>query len=138
MNIREANKKIKELENDYDYWLKEKEKILTLVLPKSTDIRPEKVDGGNREDRLIKYVEADEERQINVTLDYIISKKQNLENWVERELKIIGEYEPLKAKVIKLRDIEKLTWKSIAEATNYSESQVRRIYKLYTSKRDIY
>lgn len=138
MNIREANKKIKELENDYEFYLREKENLLSLVLPKSAGIKSDVVEGGTRINKLERYVEIEEEKQINATLNYIFAKKQNLEKWVERELKIIGQYEPLKAKVILLRDEKHMTWSQIALATAYSESQVRRIYKRYTSKRDIY
>lgn len=56
MNLKEANKQLEKLENDYDYYLKEKEEILSLVMPVATDIRSERIDGGsilvnNREDK---------------------------------------------------------------------------------------
>ena len=55
MTIKEANYELKRLENEYNYWLNEKEQIKSLVVPKSTDIRLERVDGGKREDKLVNY-----------------------------------------------------------------------------------
>ena len=71
MTLKDANKELEKLENEYNYWLKQKENLLNLVMPKATDIRGEIVDGGKREDRLLKYVELEDEKQINATLDYI-------------------------------------------------------------------
>ena len=48
MTLKEANKKIEQLENEYEYWLKEKEKLLCLITPKSTDPMKEVVDGGKK------------------------------------------------------------------------------------------
>ena len=65
MTIREANYELMKLDNEYNYWLNEKERIKSLVVPKSTDIRLEKVDGGKREDRLVKYAELLDEKKID-------------------------------------------------------------------------
>ena len=65
MNIREANKKIKELENDYEFYLREKENLLSLVLPKSAGIKSDVVEGGTRINKLERYVEIEEEKQIS-------------------------------------------------------------------------
>ena len=75
MTLKEANKELEKLENEYNYWLKQKENLLNLVMPRATDIRGEVVDGGKREDRLLKYVELEDEKQINATLDYIWKRK---------------------------------------------------------------
>ena len=78
MNLKEANKELEKLENEYNYWLREKEQLLVLLGPRSTDIREEKVDGGKRVDRLYKYIELEDEKKINATLDYIAKRKENL------------------------------------------------------------
>ena len=90
MNLKEANIQLEKLDNEYNYWLEQKEIILSLVTPKSTEIKQEIIHGGKREDRMIKYMELEEEKQINNTLDYIFRKKQSLMTWIENELKIIG------------------------------------------------
>ena len=138
MTIREANYELMTLDNEYNYWLNEKERIKSLVIPKSTDIRPEKVDGGKREDRLVKYIELLDDKKIDETLDYIDKKRTNLMNWLDQELKIMEQYEPLKRKIIRLREEERLSYEKIGIAVGYSERHVRRIYKEAVGRRNIY
>ena len=71
MTLREANKELEKLDNDYEYWLREKEQLLSLVMPKAIDPTKEVVQGGKREDRMIKYVELEESR----TSDCSIKRK---------------------------------------------------------------
>lgn len=89
MNIREANIRIKQIENDLD-------------LEYSEELKREK-------DKLVK--------------------------WVDNEISIIKEYDPIKAKIISLRQNSKLTWEKIAEATHYSKKQCYNIYDKYTKER---
>ena len=117
MNLKEANKQLEKLENDYDYYLKEKEEILSLVMPVATDIRKEKVDGGKRSDRLLEYAEKMDIKKIDETLNYIFKKKQNLINWIENELKIMFKYGEVEAIII--------------------QSFCRNVYRKYKKKRDI-
>lgn len=138
MTIREANYELMKLDNEYNYWLNEKEQIKSLVVPKSTDIRLERVDGGKREDRLVKYVELLDEKKIDETLDYIDKKRTNLMNWLDQELKIMEQYEPLKRKIIRLREEEHLSYEKIGIAVGYSTRHVIRIYKEAVGRRNIY
>lgn len=138
MTIREANYELMKLDNEYNYWLNEKEQIKSLVVPKSTDIRPEKVDGGKREDRLVKYIELLDDKKIDETLDYIDKKRTNLMNWLDQELKIMEQYEPLKRKIIRLREEEHLSYEKIGKAVGYSTRHVIRIYKEAVGRRNIY
>lgn len=138
MTIREANYELMKLDNEYNYWLNEKEQIKSLVVPKSTDIRLEKVDGGKREDKFVKYAELLDEKKIDETLDYIDKKRTNLMNWLDQELKIMEQYEPLKRKIIRLREEEHLSYEKIGIAVGYSERHVRRIYKEAVGRRNIY
>lgn len=138
MTIREANYELMKLDNEYNYWLNEKEQIKSLVVPKSTDIRLERVDGGKREDRLVKYVELLDEKKIDETLDYIDKKRTNLMNWLDQELKIMEQYEPLKRKIIRLREEEHLSYEKIGIAVGYSTRHVIRIYKEAVGRRNVY
>ena len=135
MTLKDANKELEKLENEYNYWLKQKENLLNLVMPKATDIRGEVVDGGKREDRLLKYVELEDEKQINATLDYIWKRKNNLMNWIDEELRILGDYEPIERKIIMLRDDERKKWKDIAINIGYCERQCQRIYDKYKKRK---
>lgn len=145
MTLKEANRKLEQFENEYNYWLNEKEKLLSLISPKATDIRQEVVDGGKREDRLLKYAELEDEKQINNTLDYIQSRKLNLMEWIENELKILMKYGEVESVIIQLKEkgklvsgvYEKLTWEQIATEVKWSKSFCRNVYRKYKKKRFI-
>ena len=146
MTLKEANMQLEKLENDYEYYLNEKEKLLTTVLPKTTDIRGERVDGGKRTDRLLEYMEQIDTKQIDATLDYIHNRKQNLINWIENELKIMLKYGELESVIIQLKEMgrlnkegkyEKITWEEIAKEVHWSKSFCRNVYRNYKKKRDI-
>ena len=57
MNLIDAKRELQQLENEEIYWLNEKENIKSLVMPKGIDITPDKISGGKREDRMLKYAE---------------------------------------------------------------------------------
>lgn len=148
MTLKEANKKLEELENDYEYYLNEKEELLSLVLPKATNITSERVDGGTREDKMMKYIETDEEKRINDTLDYIDRKKQNLMRWINEELRILNKYGELETLIIQLKEntsvkdkysnkYRELTWEEIGKKTGYNKDHCRKIYRLYKKKRNL-
>lgn len=138
MTIKEANYELKKLDNEYNYWLNEKEQLKSLVYPKATDIRLEKVDGGKREDRLIKYTELLDDKKIDETLEYIEKRRNNLMNWLDNELRIMEEYEPLKRKIIRLKEEQNLSYEKIGLAVGYSTRHVIRIYKNAIGRRDIF
>lgn len=146
MTLKEANMQLEKLENDYEYYLNEKEKLLTTVLPKATDIRGERVDGGKRTDRLLEYAVQIDTKQIDATLDYIHNRKQNLINWIENELKIMLKYGELESVIIQFKEMgklnkegkyEKITWEEIAKEVHWSKSFCRNVYRNYKKKRDI-
>ena len=126
MTLKEANKKLEELNNDYNYWLTEKEIAQSVVRPKSSDLTIEKVDGGTRIDKMLKYTEILEDKQINETLDYIFKRRKNIMNWIDNELKKMKKYGEVVELIVQLKEnttiIDKatheerfLTWKEIAK-----------------------
>lgn len=143
MTIKEANYELKKLDNEYNYWLNEKEQLKSLVYPKATDIRLEKVDGGKREDRLEKYVELLDDKKIDETLSYIQSRKENLLNWLENEMKIMLKYGEIERVIIQLKEEGKLTngryksltWDEISTEVHWSKSFCRNVYRKYKHKR---
>lgn len=148
MTLKEANKRLEELNNEYDYWLNEKEIAKTFVLPKSVSTDLERVDGGNRQDRMLKYVEILEEKQIDETLDYIFKRRQNIMDWISKELKRMKKYGEVVSLIVQLKEnttiIDKdtheerfLTWKEIGELSNFDKDYCRRVYRLYKKVRDI-
>ena len=63
MNLIEAKIELQHLENDINRLLQEKELLKSMVLPKGIEITPDKVNGGKREDRMLKYVELLDEKK---------------------------------------------------------------------------
>lgn len=143
MTIKEANYELKKLDNEYNYWLNEKEQLKSLVYPKATDIRLEKVDGGKRENRLEKYVELLDDKKIDETLSYIQSRKENLLIWLENEMKIMLKYGEIEKIIIQLKEEGKLingrykslTWDEISTEVHWSKSFCRNVYRKYKHKR---
>lgn len=136
MTLTEANRQLESLENEYNYWLGEKEIALSNVLPKATDIRAEVVDGGKREDKMFKYASIMDDKKIDETLEYITKRKANLMLFIDRELKILNKYDSTAKKIYELRD-KKLEWWKIGKIVGLCEKQCRRIYKEITGKRYI-
>lgn len=148
MTLKEANKELEKLENEYEYWLLEKENLLKLVRPQGTEVKAERVDGGTREDRLLKYVELEDEKKINDTLDYIFKRQQNLLKWLKSELEIMLKYGEEEAVIIQLKENKRirdkntgkyrdLTWEEISKEVHWSKTFCRNVYRHYKKKRDI-
>lgn len=146
MNLIEAKKELQQLENEEIYWLNEKESIKSLVMPKGIQITADKVSGGIREDRMLKYTELLDDKKIDETLDYIWKRKRNIMNYIETELKIIGEYNNLEQKIYELRyDQEymkqnkgkKRPFRQIGNIVGYSGMQCNRILQKMLNKRDV-
>ena len=147
MNLKDANKELERLENEYNYWLEQKELILSLVLPKATDIKPEIIEGGKRDDNLLKYIEIEDEKQINNTIDYIFKRKNILINWIDNELKILLKYGELESAIVQLKETtikdkyskkyRERTWEEISKEVHYNKDYCRRIYRNYKRKRNI-
>jgi hypothetical protein len=139
VTIKEANDKIRHLENLKK--AKEDERDLTFekTQPKASNITGERVQGGTtREDKFVNYmIECEDPKYLDLCKEITVIDGL-IEIWsqyVENELKLIGQYEPLKAKIIELRQTTTMNWDKIAEATLYSVPQCKRIYKSYIQKR---
>lgn len=140
LTLEEAAKELDKLANDKIYWENRLEQIASLIMPKSTDIGNERVDGGERVDKLLKYTELKEELAIEDTLKYIDGKILSLNQWVERELIRLDKYGETEKKIVYLREnkkvrdkytnrLRKMTWREIAKETHYSERSVRYFYE---------
>ena len=148
MDLKTANLELEKLENEYEFWLKEKEALLTLVTPKSPSLDSQRVSGGTRSDKHLKYVELDDEKKINDTLDYIHKRKNNILEWLKKELKIMNKYGEVEALIIQYKENGKynekeerfieLTWEEIAIEVHYSKTFCRNVYMNYKNKIFIY
>ena len=146
MNLIDAKMELQQLENEEQYWLNEKENLKSLVLPKSIEITPDKVNGGKREDRMLKYAELLDDKKIDETLEYIFRRKRNIMNYIEEELKIVGEYSNLERKIYDLRynkeyiqehKGKKMPFQQISNITGYSASQCCRILQKMLARRNV-
>ena len=147
MDLKRANEELEKLENEYEYWLSQKEILLTIVDPKSPSMDSERVSGGTRSDKFLKYVETDDEKKINTTLDYIQRRKENILKWLKTELKIMNKYGEVEALIIQYKENGKynekedrfieLTWEDIAKEVHYSKTFCRNVYRNYKNKRFI-
>ena len=142
MTLREAQEEYKTLEAEEQYWIERKEIAKSIVMPKSTDIRSESVDGGKREDKMLLYVQTLDNQKINETIDYIKKLKRATMNLIEKLLKIRNEYQTLERRIYDLRnDPEYMKthnkpmpfWK-IGNIVGYSKTQCSYIYNKIVQK----
>lgn len=134
MTIREAKRELEHLENELDRLLNEKEILFIKTQPKGVEIKLDPIRSTNRSDKYLDYVISVEEKQIDNQIDVIYAQRKIIENWVLRELEIIGKYEPLEQKIIQLRQSGR-KWLEIAGIVNYSTRQCQRIYDKYYFKK---
>ena len=139
MTIKEANNKLEKIDNDINYWLTEKEIELSKVLPKATDTTQERVSGGTRVDKFMKYAEALEVKQIDEKLDKLYAQKKNLEDYIEKELHRLNKYREVEQLIVYYKEqcIENYTWVQISQRVYYSPTQCRNIYRKWKKERDI-
>lgn len=139
MTIKEANNKLEKVDNDINYWLNEKEIELYKALPKATDTTQERVSGGTRVDKFIKYAEALEVKQIDEKLDKLYAQKKNLEDYIEKELHRLNKYREVEQLIVYYKEqcTENYTWVQISQRVYYSPTQCRNIYRKWKKERDI-
>lgn len=147
LTLNEATKELEKLENDKRYWENRLIQLVSLTMPHSTDIQSERVDGGVRIDKLLKYTDLKDELGIEDTLRYINDKIKSLNEWINEELKRLDRYGDTEKTIVYLREqkkvrdrysnrVRKMTWGEIAKETHYSERAVRLFYKKAIKERE--
>jgi pyruvate-formate lyase-activating enzyme len=144
MLLEEIYNEIEELENNLEYYQNRLEQIKCLVTPQAVQFDKIIVDGGKHTDQLLKYVEIENEQQLEVTILYIKGKLKDLYTLKDKEIDRLSKYgESIKA-VVYLREREfikdgkkkrHLTWQEIADKVYCSERSAKRWYKLGTEER---
>ena len=137
MDLKQANNKIEKIDNEIEYWLKEKEISLSNVLPKGTDTTKENVKGGTREDKFAKYVIKIE--PIDKKLDNLYAQKNNLERFVEKELRRLGKYREVEQLIIYYKEqcLENYTWEEIGKKVYMNKDNCRKIYRKWKRERNV-
>lgn len=145
MTLEDASKEKERLENDLIYYQNRLEKLKTLVTPQAVKFDKIIVDGGKHTDNILRYIEIENEQQLEVTILYIKSKLKDIDEWIEKEIERLAKYgETIKA-VVYLRENEfkiddkgnkrHLYWKEIADKIYCSERSARYWYKLAIEER---
>ena len=145
MNLEEIYKEIEHLENDLNYYENRLESLKSLVTPQATKFDKILVDGGKHVDNILKYVEIENQQQLEVTILYIKAKLRDLNELKDKEIDRLAKYgETIKAVVV-LREKEfktdsdgkkrHLTWQEIADKTYCSKRSAQYWYKLGIEER---
>lgn len=146
MTIDKANKELNKLYNDLNYYNNRLISLLSLVLPKSTDMINERVDGGNRIDKFLKYVELEDKDKLEATIVYIQKQITDLEMWKRREIDRLNQYEEWVQEAVFLRENEfvidkwsgkkrHLKWEEIAKKMHCSKRSAINYYNEGIKKR---
>ena len=147
LTLEDATKELDKLENDKFYWENRLEQLAKLVRPQSPDTQNERVDGGVRVDKLLKFTDLKQELAIDDTLKYIDDKMLALNKWIEGELIRLDKYGETEKTVVYLRErkrvrdkytnrMRRMTWSEIAKETHYSERSVRHFYENWVKERE--
>lgn len=145
MTLEDASKERERLENDLVFYQSRLEKLKCLVTPQATKFDKIMVDGGKHTDSILKYVEIENEQQLEVTILYIQSKLADIDRWIDQEIKRLSKYGETVKAVVFLREKEfkivgrgkkrHLTWDEIARRVYCSERSARNWYKLGIEQR---
>ena len=145
MTLEDASKERERLENDLIFYQSRLEKLKCMVMPQATKYDKIMVDGGKHNDNILKYVEIENEQQLEVTILYIQSKLADIDRWIDQEIKRLSKYGETVKAVVFLREKEfkldykgkkrHLTWDEIARKVYCSERSARNWYKLGVEQR---
>lgn len=145
MTLEDASKERERLENDLIFYQSRLERLKSMVFPQATKYDKVMVDGGKHTDSILKYVEIENEQQLETTISYIKSKLADIDRWIDQEIKRLSKYGDTVKAVVFLREKEfkivgngkkrHLTWDEIARKVYCSERSARNWYKLGVEQR---
>lgn len=136
LTIKEARNEIEKLENELDVYLTKKKINYVKTQPGSSKFKDVVTSRTNAIfDKFSHYIIKDEE--LDTKIYYLQESILSYQEYILKEMQRISNIEPYKLKVYELREDmdfirkynRKRYWIEIAETLNYSEKQVRRIYK---------
>lgn len=140
MTLETIYKELEKLENDLEFYENRLLALKSLVTPQATKFDKIVVDGGKISNNLLKYVELENQQQLEVTILYIKSKIKDLNTLKDKEIDRLAKYgETIKA-VVFLREKDfiidnsgkkrHLYWQEIADKVYCSEKSARNWYNL--------
>lgn len=146
MTLETIYKELEKLENDLEFYENRLLALKSLVTPQATKFDKIVVDGGKISNNLLKYVELENQQQLEATIDYIKNKMQDLNTLKDKEIERLAKFgEAIKA-VVFLREKEfivdgygkkrHLHWDEIADRVYCSPRSARYWYKLAIEERN--
>ena len=146
MTLETIYKELEKLENDLEFYENRLLALKSLVTPQATKFDKIVVDGGKLSNNLLKYVELENQQQLEATIDYIKNKIQDLNTLKDKEIERLAKFgEAIKA-VVFLREKEfivdgygkkrHLYWDEIADRVYCSPRSARYWYKLAIEERN--
>lgn len=136
MNLKDAAKIEKSLQNDLKYYSNQKELNLQKIGVGAIDTSKEIIQGGEKQDRFLNYLEYLEEkdRLPLIELDKRIAEIQKeiniINEWIQEEKRILKEYKDTEL-IVYCREIKGLTWEQTGIEAGYSARQCQRKYEEY-------
>ena len=134
MELRDIKNKILQLENQAEYYIREKELLFLKTQPRATDLDKMLVDGTASEDKYLKYIIEVEERELDLKINTLKEKIKNAYKLLEKELKRLDQYNEAVKLIVFYRDLDKMKWEDISQKVHYSESHCRYIYSKTKNK----
>lgn len=139
LSLKNVRNKIKELDNQLEYYLNKKEKALLKVLPQATKLKEVQVNSSRKSnDPLLDYVAIVEE------CDFYINEIQeelfSLQRYEEAELKRLQQYDEVERQVIYYKEELEYSWSKIEQLIDMrkiacSLRTAKRIWKKYKGSR---
>lgn len=145
MTLEDIYNQLEELENNLEYYENRLEQLKSLVLPQATVYDKILVDGGNHSDNILKYVEKENDQQLEITILYIKGRMKDLNLLKDKEIERLSKYGDTIKAVVCLKEREfktdwsgkkrHLTWQEIADKVYCSPRSARYWYKLGVEER---
>ncbi len=145
MNLEQVYNQLEELKNNLEYYENRLATLKGLITPQSTQYDKILVDGGKHVDNILKYVELEDEQQLEATITYIKGKINDLNNLKDKEIERLAKYGERCTAVVLLKEKEfineyngrkrHLTWVEIGRKLYCDERTARRWYKLAIKER---
>ncbi len=129
MTIYEANRKIKEKENELKYLNEAKQLAFESTQPKAMKVNEVSVQSSHKIETYTRLDYSIDEIEPKIEL---LEKELNLlKEYVNNYYEILKQYEPEVALIIRLREEHGMSWEKISEVTNYSERSCRYKFDEY-------
>lgn len=145
MTLEGAHKELELLYNDLKFQKDRLASIELIALPKAIQYSGDKVDGGVFTDKMLKYAELEEKYNLIEKIKYDERKIKDIENWIEKELQILRQYNEIEYLVVYYKECffkiglngvkRRLSWAEIARKTHYSEDHLKHVYSNYKRRK---